>query len=162
MLHSLRLFARQHREAHGLPILVSRVELSCGDFTLGGRQSIQGWEILDAIERPGVDHVGDARDLSRFADGTFGVMYASHVVEHFDYKNELQTALAHWRRALVPGGTLYVSVPDLDTLAELFLLRDSLELRRPLDGDADRFSAATWMLSTITRRDSTRSSSGTF
>ena len=93
---------------------------------IGGRQSIQGWEILDAIERPGVDHVGDARDLSRFADGTFGEIYASHVVEHFDYKNELQTALAHWRRALVPGGTLYVSVPDLDTLAELFLLRDSL------------------------------------
>jgi predicted SAM-dependent methyltransferase len=85
-----------------------------------------GWEILDAIERPGVDHVGDARDLSRFPDQTFGAIYASHVVEHFDYKSELQTALAHWHRVLAPRGTLYVSVPDLDALAELFLLRESL------------------------------------
>ncbi len=98
------------------------------------------------MERGGVDHVCDARDLSRFADGTFDVIYASHVVEHFDFMNEMQEALADWRRTLVTGGTLYVSVPDLDTLAELFLLRESLTrddrwmvMRMMFGGHMDKF-----------------------
>jgi len=95
---------------------------------IGGMQKVAGWEILDAIQRPEVDHFGNAADLSRFADETFDEIYASHVVEHFDYKDALPRVLAEWRRVMVPGGTLYVSVPDLDTLAELVLLRETLTI----------------------------------
>jgi predicted SAM-dependent methyltransferase len=93
---------------------------------IGGQVRAPGWEVLDAIEHPAADHVGLASDLSRFGDSTFEALYASHVVEHLDYHKELIAGLKEWNRVLVPGGTLYVSAPDLDTLAELFLLRESL------------------------------------
>ena len=95
---------------------------------IGGKTKYEGWEILDAIERPEVDHVGNAKDLSRFAEHSFDVVYASHVVEHFDYLGELQQVLLEWFRVLTPGGKLNVSVPDMNTLAELFLLRESLTI----------------------------------
>lgn len=113
---------------------------------IGGREKVEGWEVLDALERPEVDHVGSAADLSRFPDDTFHAIYASHVVEHFDYTDELLPALKEWRRVLAPGGTVYVSVPDMDTLAELFLLRESLTLedrwhvmRMLFGGHVDKF-----------------------
>ena len=88
-----------------------------------------GWEVLDANPGPIVDHVGNARDLGIFPDNTFEVIYASHVVEHFDYTGELSATLTEWLRVLVPGGTLFVSVPDLDVLARLFLDRQSLSMQ---------------------------------
>ena len=95
---------------------------------IGGHQAREGWEIFDA--RPGshVDHVGDASDLSRFADGSFCEVYASHVLEHFDYKDALYVALAEWHRVLEPAGVLRLSVPDLDVLAHLLLQRHSLDV----------------------------------
>jgi predicted SAM-dependent methyltransferase len=95
---------------------------------IGGQQPHPEWEILDAIAHPRVTHLGNAKDLSRFADGTFSAVYASHVAEHFGYQRDLLQALREWRRVLTPGGTLYISVPDLDILAELFLLRESIDI----------------------------------
>jgi predicted SAM-dependent methyltransferase len=96
---------------------------------IGGQSQAEGWEVLDANPGPAVNHVGDARDLGRFAENTFAELYASHVVEHFDYKNDLLATLKEWRRVLAPGGTLYVSVPDLDVLARLFLDRSALSFQ---------------------------------
>jgi len=85
-----------------------------------------GWEVLDAIPAPWVDHVANAAQLAGFPDNTFEALYASHVLEHFDYNDQLQATLHEWRRVLLPGGTLYISVPDLDILARLFLDRTLL------------------------------------
>lgn len=93
---------------------------------IGGRVPAKGWEILDINPGPNVDHVSDAGDLRCFADDTFAQVYASHVLEHFDYTGTLLAALTEWKRVMVPGGTLYVSVPDLDVLARLFLDRELL------------------------------------
>jgi predicted SAM-dependent methyltransferase len=93
---------------------------------IGGTQPSPGWEILNAVPSPWVDHLGDARDLSPFPDNTFSDVYASHVLEHMDYIRELTDALTEWRRVLQPGGRLYISVPDLDVLARLFLDRENL------------------------------------
>lgn len=95
---------------------------------IGGNQRVTGWEIFDANPAPHVDHVGNANDLSRFADHSFAIIYASHVVEHFDYVNELVMTLAEWNRVLTPGGELMISVPDLDVLAALILNKDQLNL----------------------------------
>ena len=92
---------------------------------IGGKQRAPGWEILNAVPAPEVDHIGDARDLSQFADATFSHIYASHVVEHFDYKNELAQALREWHRVLVPGGHVLISVPDIDVLSKLIVDRGS-------------------------------------
>ncbi len=93
---------------------------------IGGTLRARGWEILNAVAGSHVDHLGNARDLSRFVDQSFDVLYASHVLEHFDYMNELGHTLTEWFRVLKPGGTLYASVPDLDILAQLFLMQDKL------------------------------------
>lgn len=92
---------------------------------IGGTVACEGWEVLNAVPAAWVDHVGQAEDLSRFADGTFAEVYASHVLEHLGYQSALPAALAEWYRVLAPEGRLMVSVPDLDTLCELYSRRDS-------------------------------------
>jgi predicted SAM-dependent methyltransferase len=93
---------------------------------IGGQVRVEGWEILDINPGPCVDHVSNASNLDCFADDTFAAVYASHVLEHFDYTGALMATLKEWKRVMTPGGTLYVSVPDLDVLARLFLDRELL------------------------------------
>ena len=88
---------------------------------IGGKIPRAGWKILDVSQRPEVDFVGDCCDLSRFANGSVSTIYASHVLEHLRYRDELPTALAEFRRVLIPGGQLLVSVPDFKSLCRLFL-----------------------------------------
>lgn len=113
---------------------------------IGGDIAKEGWEILNINPGPGVDHVGNAADLSRFADASFTEVYASHVLEHLDYTGELQRGLAEWRRVLRPSGRLYVSVPDLDALARMLLDRENLNsderffvMRMIFGGHSDRW-----------------------
>lgn len=105
---------------------------------IGGQVRTEGWEVIDAIPGPHVDHVGNAKDLSRFDDNTFSDLYASHVLEHFDYGNEINDVLIEWNRVLLPGGRLYISVPDMDTLAQLFVFRAGLSVE-------DRFNVMRMM-----------------
>jgi predicted SAM-dependent methyltransferase len=74
---------------------------------IGGKCAHPDWEIINAVAGPNVDHLGNAKDLSRFEDETFFELYASHVLEHFDYSNELNVVLREWYRVLKPGGRLY-------------------------------------------------------
>lgn len=93
---------------------------------IGGHERHPDWEILDANASDLTDHVGNANDLSRFADNSFDALYASHVLEHFSYQNELQQVLAEWFRVLKPGGSLYAGVPDLEVLCRLFLQKEGI------------------------------------
>lgn len=95
---------------------------------IGGKVRTEGWEVLDALPGPHVNHVCNANDLSIFPDNTFAEIYASHVVEHLDYKDELSATLIEWGRVLLPGGKLYVSVPDLDILSGMILDRARLSV----------------------------------
>lgn len=95
---------------------------------IGGEVRTEGWEVFNIAPGPHVDHAGDANDLSRFEDGTFAQIYASHVLEHFPMKSVV-SLLSEWRRVLGEGGSLMVSVPDLKTLCRLFLTEGY-----PIDG----------------------------
>ena len=90
---------------------------------IGGQEAKEGWEILDASPSDIVDHTCDAKNLDKFNDNTFDVIYASHILEHFDY---LKTGpvLSEWKRILKPNGSLYISVPDLIKLSTLLLSTD--------------------------------------
>ncbi|MGL4499622.1 MAG: class I SAM-dependent methyltransferase, partial [Planktothrix sp.] len=81
---------------------------------IGGKEPHPDWKILDIEQRPEVDYVGDAADLSQFETDSIAAIYASHVLEHFHYglNNELINTLKEWHRVLKPGGKLLVSVPD--------------------------------------------------
>ena len=97
---------------------------------IGGKQVHPEWEIINAIPGPGVNHLGNAKDLSQFQDNCFTEIYGSHVLEHFNYANELPAVLKEWYRVLKPGGKLYISVPDLDKLAALFINKKQLNLEQ--------------------------------
>ena len=92
---------------------------------IGGETRSPDWEVLNAVPGDHVDHMGDAADMSEFDDNTFSELYASHILEHLDYVDEINQALIEWHRVLTPGGKLYISVPDLDRLAALFLDREN-------------------------------------
>ena len=102
------------------------MEISVRKLHIGGKVRVPGWEVINATAAPCVDHVGNAADLSRFETATFSDIYASHVLEHFDYNGELFATLREWCRVLEPRGMLHVSVPDLDILARLFCERQRL------------------------------------
>lgn len=87
---------------------------------IGGQIAADGWELFSIDEKLGADHVGNAKDLSRFRDRTFGEIYASHILEHFDYR-EMRVAMKEWHRVLNSEGKLFLSVPNLDVLSSLFL-----------------------------------------
>lgn len=92
---------------------------------IGGTKRAEGWSTLDIMPGPEVDFVGNCRDLSQFADGSLATIYASHVLEHVDYMKGWAATLREWFRALKPGGTLMVSVPDLEILCRLFVHPES-------------------------------------
>jgi predicted SAM-dependent methyltransferase len=88
---------------------------------IGGHQAKVGWKIFNIRPGKNVDFVGNCTDLSQFANGAAESIYASHIIEHLGHRHELPTALAEIRRVLRPGGSFYVSVPDLEFLCGLFL-----------------------------------------
>jgi predicted SAM-dependent methyltransferase len=91
---------------------------------IGGEEPKAGWKILNIQPGPDVDFVGSAEDLRQFADDSVDQIYASHIYEHLDYKQELPNALKEARRVLKPGGKLLISVPHLDRLCRLFIHPD--------------------------------------
>jgi predicted SAM-dependent methyltransferase len=88
---------------------------------IGGWEAREGWKILNIQSRPGVDFVGNCRDLSRFADGSVAEIYSSHVYEHLSYRDEVVPALVEAFRVLRPGGLIRIGVPDLEALCRMIL-----------------------------------------
>jgi len=88
---------------------------------VGGQVAHADWKILDIQPGPNVSFVGPCTDLSQFDADSIGEIYASHVIEHLGYRRELALAFREFNRVLVPGGSAYISVPDLPTLCDLYL-----------------------------------------
>lgn len=97
---------------------------------IGGRDARAGWKILDATARPEVDFIGDVTNLEAFPAECCSDVYCSHVLEHVG-QSEMLGTLNGMYRILAPGGRLYISVPDMEVLAWLFV--------NPGYGEADRF-----------------------
>jgi predicted SAM-dependent methyltransferase len=53
------------------------------------------------------------------ADNSLDEIRASHVLEHFPH-NRIPEVLADWVRALKPGGTLKIAVPDFDAIVDKY------------------------------------------
>lgn len=87
---------------------------------IGGRQVKEGWKILNIKKDDGVDFVGDICDLGQFATESIDEIYASHVLEHVPQSKALDT-LKGINRVLKHGGKCYISVPDMDILAHMFI-----------------------------------------
>ena len=87
---------------------------------IGGKQVKKGWQILNIQKKDNVDFVGDISDLSQFKSKSIEEIYASHVLEHVNQKNVLNT-LQGVHRVLKKEGKFYISVPDMDILCHAFV-----------------------------------------
>lgn len=85
---------------------------------------IPGFETLDLVRSPIVDHVGDCRDMRRlFKDGTFDTVYSCHVLEHIEWW-QVEGTVAEWARIVKPGGWLEVHCLNALTLMQALITLD--------------------------------------
>jgi predicted SAM-dependent methyltransferase len=82
----------------------------------------------------------DLRTRLPLNDGSCAVVYHSHVLEHFPHAFA-PLFLQECYRLLVPSGLLRVVVPDLETIARLYLRN----LEGALAGDADAARRYEWL-----------------
>jgi len=77
----------------------------------------KGWITLD--RSIGAEIFWDLNRKLPFPDGRFEMIYSSHVLEHFSYK-ELKKLLSELYRVLEPGGIMSVCVPDASIYIALY------------------------------------------
>jgi len=108
-----------------------KIHLGCGDIV------INGWINIDARKSSHVHINTDIIDLKEFSDGSIGVIYLSHVLEHFDFL-ESSDLLKLFYSKLKKGGVLLIAVPDFDALVKVYLKTKNLEkIKRALMGGQD-------------------------
>ncbi len=72
---------------------------------------VTGFETLNIQWGRDINYVLDASKPLPFRDGTFEIVYASHILEHIPWYT-VEGTLKEWTRIVKPGGRLEVWVPD--------------------------------------------------
>lgn len=90
-----------------------KLHLGCGDYWLDGYINI------DQAIYGGTDLILDIREKLPFQDSVVEVIEAHDVLEHFN-KYELDRMLPDWKRLLIPGGKVVITVPDLDEYITMY------------------------------------------
>lgn len=89
-----------------------KLHLGCGS------RYIPGFVHVDFLPASHVDIVGPVEQLP-MGDQSVSLIYASHVLEHFD-RHAYKEVLEEWFRVLKPGGILRISVPDFAACAAAY------------------------------------------
>lgn len=89
-----------------------KLHLGCGDRLL------PGWVNIDI--GPMADLQLDLRDPLPLPAGCAQVIYASHYLEHLDYRREVPPFLEECRRLLEPGGVLRLVVPGVEQVLRAY------------------------------------------
>lgn len=76
-----------------------------------GRNRIEGFETLNVEWYPNVDYMGHIQDLRFIPEGTFDIVYASHILEHVPWY-KLEEVFEELNRILKRNGTLEIWVPN--------------------------------------------------
>lgn len=77
---------------------------------------------------PGVDHVGPIYPLD-FPDASVDEIRATNCLEHLPYRQSA-AALADWARVLVPGGRMFLQVPDAGEIMRWYVQEPALLIER--------------------------------
>lgn len=85
----------------------------------GGLKPQKGYLQMDMKKVPGVDVVGDAKNLP-FKNGELDEIYGHWVLEHFAYR-DIKKLLKHWHRKLKPGGLVHMVTNNGEAHAEAYM-----------------------------------------
>lgn len=89
------------------------IHLGCGD--------INHPKMVNVDLRPAshIHYLSNVEKLPMFSSDCADLIYVSHCLEHISYMR-LDVVLQEWQRVLKPGGILRLSVPDFDTIVEIY------------------------------------------
>ena len=90
------------------------LHLGCGDIRLPGFINI------DFLQTAATDLVADITILEKFKENSVSSMYACQVLEHFSH-DEIPRILKRWFEVIKPGGSIRISVPDIDRIVKIYL-----------------------------------------
>lgn len=97
-------------------------------------KKMYGFTNVDIREEVKPDLVDDVFKLNKVDKNSVDLIYCSHVLEHATRAGSIE-ALSRWHEVLKPGGTLRLSVPDLEaTFAAYFYHKDLRLLQNMLYG----------------------------
>lgn len=115
--------------------MIKCINLGCG------QRFHSDWVNLDLHPSSHAVQLWDLQKDLPFPDGSFDVVYHSHVLEHFSRSDGLRL-LERCRRVLRPNGAIRIAVPDLEHIARLYL--EALE--KSLGGDPIWRQRYEWVL----------------
>lgn len=98
-----------------MPVMEEGVLLNLGC----GRTDHPKFVNIDGFPHNHVHFVNRIDRLSMFNDESVDLIYASHCLEHFKYR-DTGRVLLEWSRVLKKGGILRLSVPDFDKLLAIY------------------------------------------
>lgn len=117
-------FCREGKTAHDNPKILSPYQHPRStEFDIPHRYVPSGpdaWINIDINSRWNPDIVADCASMPMFADGSAEIIVLHHVLEHAGL-GECNGVIRDCHRILMPGGSLIVTVPDLDALARAWI-----------------------------------------
>lgn len=90
------------------------LHLGCGNIRLPGFINV------DFLQTAATDLVSDITKLDRFEKNSISTIYACQVLEHFSH-DEVPAILKRWFDLIEPGGSIRISVPDIDKIVKIYL-----------------------------------------
>jgi len=108
-----------------------KLHLGCGS------RFIPGYTHIDAVPFTHVDHVTAVDQLGFLKSESVDLVYSAHVLEHFT-RSHLPVVLKEWNRVLKKGGVLRISVPNFQSIIEIYEKTKNLnDVIGPLFGRQD-------------------------
>jgi predicted SAM-dependent methyltransferase len=89
-----------------------------------GGKGLAGWVNIEIVPMPDTTLCLDIRRPLPLADASVARLLAEHIVEHFDFVEELPAVLADWHRVLEPGGVVRIVVPDTKRYLQAYVSGD--------------------------------------
>ena len=99
---------------------MKKLHLGCG------KRHLNGFMHIDIEPHEHVDVVSDIGSLTFIESNSVSEIYASHALEYYD-RYEVNSVLLEWNRVLLPGGSIFVTVPNFESLIEIYKQTRSLE-----------------------------------
>ena len=92
-----------------------------------GEKFIPGFTHIDVKKFEHIDYVAEVDNLSMYEDESVDLIYASHLLEHFE-RNRTKEVIKEWYRVLKVGGMLRIAVPDFEKIVEVYQKYHDIDL----------------------------------